>query len=144
MGQLLSFFRNLTQRCHCSSEQRERESITLETVSDSKVPGLALTDISRIAGSTTDPCNSDTAGDLKLTDHQVEDLAEVIVSKHMATIAIKYLGLPQETVENLRSMRQNDFVGFNRDVLSLWRNKNPGINHTQVRLFLHLSLNVLS
>ena len=37
-----------------------------------------------------------------LTDTQIEDLAQNIVSKHMATIAIKYLELPYETVENLK------------------------------------------
>ena len=69
---------------------------------------------------------------LKLTDRQVEDLSQIIVSEHMATIAIKYLGLPQETVENLKSIRQSDYVAFNRDPLILWRNKNFGINQVQV------------
>ena len=72
-------------------------------------------------------------GDLR--DHEIEDLAQVIVSKHMATIAIKYLEIPYETVENLKLMKQNDYQGFNRDLLILWRNKNPGINQVQVRLF---------
>ena len=76
-----------------------------------------------------------TGGDLTLTDTQIEDLAQIIVSKHMATIAIKYLGLPQETVENLRSIRHNDYAAFNRDLLVLWRNKNPGINQVQVSIF---------
>ena len=73
-----------------------------------------------------------TGGDLTLTDREIEDLAQIIVSKHMATIAIKYLGLPYETVENLRSILQNDYVAFNRGVLVLWRNKNRGINQVQV------------
>ena len=73
----------------------------------------------------------DSDGGLQLTDPQVEDLAEIIVSKRMATIAIKYLGTPQETVENLR---QNDYMGFNRDLLVLWRNKNAAINQTQVSI----------
>ena len=71
-------------------------------------------------------------GQINLTDTQIEDLSQVVVTKHMATIAIKYLGLPQEKVENLRVTRQNDYMGFNRDALSLWRNKNPGINQIQV------------
>ena len=83
----------------------------------------------------TDPGNTDTDEHLKLADRKIEDLAQIIVSKHMATIAIKYLRLPQETVENLRSIRQNDYVAFNRDLIVLWRNKNPGINQIQV-LFL--------
>ena len=76
-----------------------------------------------------------TGGDLTLTDTQIEDLAQIIVSKHMATIAIKYLGIPQETVENLRRDRQGDSIAFNRDVLVLWRNKNPGVNQVQVSIF---------
>ena len=73
-----------------------------------------------------------TGGDLTLTDREIEDLAQVIVMKHMATVAIKYLGLPYETVENQKLIRQGDSTGFNRDLLILWRNKNPGINQVQV------------
>ena len=73
-----------------------------------------------------------TGGDLTLTDREIEDLAQVIVMKHIATSAIKYLGLSYETVENLKLIRQNDYVAFNRDLLVLWRNKNLGINQVQV------------
>ena len=73
-------------------------------------------------------------GDLTLTDREIEDLAQVIVVKHMATIALKYLGLPYETVENLKLIRQNDYVAFNRDLLIRWRNKNQGIDQVQVSL----------
>ena len=73
-----------------------------------------------------------TGGDLTLADREIEDLAQVIVMKHMATVAIKYLGLPYETVENQKLIRQGDSAGFNRDLLILWRNKNPGINQVQV------------
>ena len=103
MGQILSFFRNLTQRCHSSSEQQETESINMGTISD-----------------------------LKLTDRRIEDLAQIIASKHMSTIAIQYLGLPQERVDNLRRDLEGDSIAFNRDVLVLWRNKCPGSNQVQV------------
>ena len=56
-------------------------------------------------------------GQINLTDTQIEDLSQAIVTKHMATIAIKYLGLPHETVDNLRRDRQGDCTAFNRDVL---------------------------
>ena len=75
-----------------------------------------------------------TGGDLTLTDQDIEDLAQIIVMKHMATIAIKYLELPYETVENLKLIRQGDYAAFNRDLLVLWRNKNPGINQSQVSI----------
>ena len=88
--------------------------------------------------SATDPLHRNV--DLKLTDQQIENLSQVIVSKHMATIAIKYLEIPQVTVENLKLIRQNDYVAFNRDLLVLWRNKNSGINHVQVsEIFLCFS-----
>ena len=74
-----------------------------------------------------------TGGDVSLKDSEIEGLAQVLVAKHLASIAIKDLGLPQETVENLRSIRQGDYVSLNRDLLILWRNKNPGINQVQVR-----------
>ena len=70
--------------------------------------------------------------ELKVTDRQVEDLSQAIMSKHMATIAIKYLGIPQVTVDNLRRDRQGDSTAFNREVLVLWRNKNSGINQSKV------------
>ena len=72
-----------------------------------------------------------TGGDFSITDQKIEDLAQVIVSKHMATIAIKYLRLPYEPVQNLER-DSKDSTAFNRDLLVLWRNKNPGINQSQV------------
>ena len=67
-----------------------------------------------------------------LSDGQIEDLSKAIVWKHLASIAITYLDLPSETVENIRSIRERDYQGFNRDLLVLWRNKNPEINQVQV------------
>ena len=72
------------------------------------------------------------ADDSKLTDRKIEELSQVIVSKHMATIAMKYLEIRHETVENLKIIRQNDYIAFNRDLLAQWRNKNQGINQVQV------------
>ena len=60
----------------------------METVGDSNVADPTFTDVSRIA----ETGQTDIDGDVKLSDAQVEDLAEIIVSKHMVTIAIKYLG----------------------------------------------------
>ena len=76
-----------------------------------------------------------TGRNLSLADQEIEELSQIIVLKHMATIAIKYLSLSYETVQNLKLIRQNDYVAFNRDLLVLWRNKNLGINQVQVILF---------
>ena len=61
----------------------------------------------------------------------------VIITKHVESIALKDLGLPHETVENLKLIRQGDYIAFNRDVLVLWRNKTPGINQVQVSSLLY-------
>ena len=149
MGQIFAFFRSIGQRCGSPSNRPETESINMVTVDST----LRDTNVSPIAASTadpvfmemetvfdhevedllqTDPGNTDTAGDLKLLDSQVEDLAQIIVYRHMVTVAIKYLGIPHETIENLKLIRQGDYIGLNRDLLVLWRNKNPGINQAQV------------
>ena len=48
-----------------------------------------------------------------LTDCQIEDLSQFIVTNHMVTIAIKYLGIPYETVENLKHDNKDNSVAFN-------------------------------
>ena len=130
MGQIFVVFSNLAQICRCSPDQQEY--IRIKTANDSEATDSEDEDLSQIVVSTTFPGNTNSIEDFKFSDRQVEDLAEIVVSKHMATIAIKYFELPQETVENLRSIRQGDYIGFNRDVLVLWRNKNQGINQVQV------------
>ena len=74
-----------------------------------------------------------TGGDLSLTDSEIEGLAREMEARKMESIAIADLGIGIETVNNLKVMRQNDLTAFNRDLLVLWRNKNPGINQVQVR-----------
>ena len=74
-----------------------------------------------------------TGDDLSLTVGDIEGLSEAITDKNMATIAIKYLGIEYETVENLRSKNRGDVTGFNRDVLVKWKNKTQGT--TQVGFF---------
>ena len=51
-----------------------------------------------------------TGGDLILKDQDIEDLAQINASKHMATIAIKYLGLPQVTVQNLNMIHHSHII----------------------------------
>ena len=67
-----------------------------------------------------------TGGDVTLTSGDIQGLSEIITDKNMATIAIKYLGIEYETVENLRSQNRGDITGFKRDVLVMWRNKTRG------------------
>ena len=79
-----------------------------------------------------DPETTSIEDDLKLSDSQIEAIAREIEVRKMESIAISDLGIGIETVNNLKVVRQGDYMGFNRDLLVQWRNKNPGINEVQV------------
>ena len=72
-------------------------------------------------------------GSNKLSDSQIEKLAESIVMTKMETIAISYLNIQSETVANLRIAHQGNPTGFNRAVLTIWKCKNSRGNQVQVR-----------
>ena len=80
-----------------------------------------------------------TGGDLSLTDSEIEALAREMEARKMESIAISGLGLTVETVNNLKVKRQGDYMGFNRDVLVLWRNMNQGIDQAQVSEITNLT-----
>ena len=69
-----------------------------------------------------------TGGDIPvaLSMGHIEELSEAITDKNMATIAIKYLGIEYETVENFKSKNRGNITGFNRDILVKWKNKTQG------------------
>ena len=73
-----------------------------------------------------------TGGDLSLTDSDIEGLSREMKARKMESIAIADLGIGIETVNNLKVIRQGDYVAFNRDLLVLWRNMNQGIDQAQV------------
>ena len=77
-----------------------------------------------------------TGGDIALTDQEIEELSKNIVAIHLESIAISHLGISSEIVENFKLAKQGDLIAFNRDLLVLWRNKNHGINQTQVCTFI--------
>ena len=77
-----------------------------------------------------------TGGDTTLSMGHIEDLSEAITDKNMATIAIKYLGIEYETVENLRSKNRGDITGFNRDILVKWKNKTQGTAQVSIPVLL--------
>ena len=105
------------QICGSSSNEEEEHLMNKEMTYYSADRNTEATNVSQIS---------------KISDIEIEDLSEVIAIKHMSTIAIKYMGIPQVTVENLRITKQRESMGYNRDVLALWRNKNQGINQVQV------------
>ena len=137
MGQLFAFFRYMGQRCGCPSDQQDTQPISMETVGTSRIHDSTFTNPEIVhsfqnAVSTTDPGNTSTGGGLKLTDSQIEGLAREMEATKMASIVIADLQIGVDTVNNFRLVRQGDYVGFNRDLLVLWRNKNQGINQIQV------------
>ena len=73
-----------------------------------------------------------TGRDLSLSDSEIEGLAREMEARKMESIAISGLGLTVETVNNLKVIRQNDYVAFNRDILVLWRNMNEGNDQAPV------------
>ena len=73
-----------------------------------------------------------TGRDLSLSDSEIEGLAREMEARKMESIAISGLGLTVETVNNLKVIRQNDYVAFNRDILVLWRNMNEGNDQVPV------------
>ena len=53
---------------------------------------------------------------------------------NMETIAIKYMKIPFETVENLKYNDRGNAVALNRSLLNRWKCMNPGDNQVQVSL----------
>ena len=71
-------------------------------------------------------------GNISLTDSEIERLAREMDMTVMESIAIADLGIAVETVNNLKVIHQGNYIGFNRDLLILWRNNNTGIDQVQV------------
>ena len=76
-------------------------------------------------------------GSKKLSDDLIGRLAESISVTSMETIAINYLKIPFETVENIRFNHRGDAVALNRSLLNLWKCMNPGDTQVQVSFKLY-------
>ena len=72
------------------------------------------------------------AGSNELSDSQIEQLAQSIVATNMETIAIGFLKIQSETVTNLKIEHRGNTRGFNRAVLTIWKNMNSQIDQVQV------------
>ena len=71
-------------------------------------------------------------GDMSLTDDLIEKLSQVIDTTKMETIASLYLGIPSVTMKNKRFDNQGNAMGFKRDILAEWRNRNYQGNQVKV------------
>ena len=72
------------------------------------------------------------ARDLKLTDEQIEHLAEGINTQSLETIAGSFLGLDEAKIKSIKKDQQFDAERFNKEILKTWKNKNPGSSQMQV------------
>ena len=69
---------------------------------------------------------------MDLRDDLISRLAESISATNMETIAINYLKISFETVENLKYNDRGNAVALNRSLLNLWKCMYPGGNQVQV------------
>ena len=70
----------------------------------------------------------------RLLPKQIVCLAAKISAHNMASIAIAYMGINQETVKNIRHDNSNS-EAFNREIIQTWANKTSG-NQIQVKFYL--------
>ena len=71
----------------------------------------------------------------QLTQNQIVRLASSISMNNMAAIAEGYMDISDEVVKNKKSENKDDAEAFNREIIKIWRNKNPD-NQIKVSEFL--------
>ena len=67
----------------------------------------------------------------QLTPRQIVLLARVVSADNMAAIAEGYMGIDDPTIKNKKYENKDDAEAFNREIIKIWANNNPG-NQTQV------------
>ena len=70
--------------------------------------------------------------DSTLTDEKIARLSPKITKRSMESIALTHMKMDNETVNAIDVIAQNNPHKFTRDIIFLWRNKNPAINHVKV------------
>ena len=73
-----------------------------------------------------------TGGERRITDSMIACLAEAISAKNLESIAMKYMGIEWETLENLKRQYRDDIQGFSRDIIRKWCYMNPGPDQVKV------------
>ena len=71
-----------------------------------------------------------------LTGSQYVRLSEVISCSKMESIALRYLGIKIERIEQLKESRKDDPQGFVRAAIYEWASRHPE-NQVQVRKAVH-------
>ena len=72
-----------------------------------------------------------TAGEKKLTDSVIAELAAAIPVEDMKTVALLKLGFNDTEVKNIKCDTGSSHE-FNREILRTWRNRNAGQNQVKV------------
>ena len=67
-----------------------------------------------------------------LTNEYIVQLGRAISSPDMESIAVGYFKIDEETIKNLRYEHRGNAEAFNRGVLKLWANQNPGSDQVEV------------
>ena len=67
-----------------------------------------------------------------LSDGTIEELSEKISVEEMISIAIKYLGVDYEEIQNFKAKHPEDITLITRDLLTSWRRSYPSDNQAQV------------
>ena len=73
-----------------------------------------------------------TGRDCVVTNEDIVRLAEAISAKNMEAIAMKYMGIDWETLENLRRENKEDAQAFSRGVIRKWCYMNSGPDQVKV------------
>ena len=71
----------------------------------------------------------------QLTNKQIVRLAASIEATHMPVIAEGYMNIDDVTIKNKKSENKDDTEAFNREIIKIWRNKNPD-NQIKVSEFI--------
>ena len=73
-----------------------------------------------------------TGGVRCISNKMIVRLAESISARNLELIAMKYLGIEWETLENLKRQHREDVQAFSRDVIRKWCYMNSGPDQIEV------------
>ena len=76
-----------------------------------------------------------------ITDKDTARLAEAISAKNMEVIAMKYIGIEWETLENLKRENKDDAQAFSRDVMRKWFYMKSGPDEIKVSQHVNINMN---
>ncbi len=74
------------------------------------------------------------AADSKINDSDLSKIGSGIGPNDLEKIALRYMNIPQPTIDTLKASAGRDMEKFKFNILKQWRNQNPGANARQ-RLF---------